>query len=105
MKILDHENTVKFYDILEDEKNIYIIMERVEGQTLFDHLLSGEQFTESGAREVLRPILEGIKHLHSLGIVHRDLKPENLIVTPKDPAMVKIIDFGLADFCHEDGTT
>ncbi|KAF8131414.1 putative casein kinase-1 hhp1 [Boletus edulis] len=46
--------------------------------------------------QLLDQSLGALQHIHSLGIVHRDIKPENILCTLDDPAMVKLIDFGIS---------
>lgn len=46
---------------------------------------------------IFRQIISALQYCHSNGVVHRDLKPENFImISPKDPFTLKIIDFGLS---------
>lgn len=68
----------------------FIVMELVEGESLFDR--APEAFDE--IITVARQICAALDHAHTKGIVHRDLKPENVILTPR--GTVKLTDFGLA---------
>ncbi|PIO54960.1 hypothetical protein TELCIR_23666 [Teladorsagia circumcincta] len=53
------------------------------------------------AQFYFRQLLNGLKHIHSMGVVHRDIKPENLLLTGQD--VLKISDFGMATvFRHSD---
>lgn len=54
---------------------------------------------------VIRGILTGLQHLHSIGIVHKDIKPDNILVDALDPSNVKIIDFNISELCFEGETT
>ena len=61
-------------------------------------------FSEDIAAKIVKQIISAIKHLHDHGICHRDLKLENIMLENRnirDP-MVKVIDFGLAQYFHSD---
>lgn len=47
LKQVDHPNIVKLYDIYEDEKYWFLVMELMMGGELFDQILQNERFTES----------------------------------------------------------
>eukprot|EP00310_Coccolithus_braarudii_P021903 CAMPEP_0183343852 /NCGR_PEP_ID=MMETSP0164_2-20130417/9670_1 /TAXON_ID=221442 /ORGANISM="Coccolithus pelagicus ssp braarudi, Strain PLY182g" /LENGTH=323 /DNA_ID=CAMNT_0025514755 /DNA_START=1 /DNA_END=969 /DNA_ORIENTATION=- len=100
LKNLDHPNVIKFHEIIEDEDELLLIMELVEGGELFDRVNKKGPFDEAAARGVMRQLLKALEYLHSQNIVHRDLKLENiLLVESSDPTaelQVKIADFGLA---------
>lgn len=88
---IDHRAVVGIYDVLEDDDEITIVMEYVEGPTLRAWLATTPP-TRS-ISQVLASAAEGIEAAHAQGIVHRDLKPDNIIVQGKH---AKVIDFGLA---------
>src|SRR5262245_40097798 len=90
---LNHPNIVTIYDIGSAESVSWIAMERVEGKTLRELLLSGAIPTKRLISIAAR-IADGLATAHQAGIVHRDLKPENVMVTKE--GRVKILDFGLA---------
>lgn len=104
LKQVDHPNIVKCYDIYEDEKYIYIVMELLLGGELFDQIIKKTRFTEREARDVVAPIFDALSYCHTLGIIHRDIKPENLLFSSKDleSAIIKVGDFGLARFVSDD---
>ena len=77
---VDHPNIVKIYEIFKDEKYLYIVMEFVEGQELFDYIIEHFTVPEMEAASIINQILKTIKYLNSLNICHRDLKPENIII-------------------------
>src|SRR5215472_4837955 len=90
---LNHPNIVTIYEIGSADSVSYIAMERVEGSTLRELLVSGPLPIKK-VLQVATQIADGLAKAHEAGIVHRDLKPENVMVT-KD-GLVKILDFGLA---------
>ena len=86
---LNHPNIVGIYDAGEDQGTSFIVMELIEGESLYDH-------KPKSIDEVLsigRQICAALDHAHSHGIIHRDLKPENVLVTLD--GTVKLTDFGL----------
>jgi len=90
---LSHPAIVQIFELLETEQGDCLVMERVEGRSLAEHIAAGELDLPL----VLRlgcEIAEGLAEAHAKGLVHRDLKPENVLVT--DAGHAKIVDFGLA---------
>lgn len=97
LKNWDHPNIVKIYEIFKDSKNLYIVMEFVEGKELFDYVVERHKLKESDAWNIVKQLLKTIKYIHSIGIIHRDLKPENIIINPTTKK-IKLIDFGLSSY-------
>jgi calcium-dependent protein kinase len=98
---LDHPNIIKLYEVYENEKNIYLIMELCTGGELFDRITlnteNGIQFTEKQAASLFKQMMSAINYCHKNGIVHRDLKPENLLYLNEDEnSPIKVIDFGMS---------
>jgi len=54
LKILDHPNIVKLYEIYQDQKNIYLITEYLEGGELFDLILKTKHFNENIAAKIMK---------------------------------------------------
>jgi serine/threonine-protein kinase len=85
---------VTVFDVEEDERGPFIVMELVSGEAL-DSLLRREGHLEAGrVVEIGHAIADTIAVAHEAGIVHRDLKPGNIMVT--SPKEVKVLDFGIA---------
>ena len=98
---LDHPNIIKLYEVYENDKSIYLIMELCTGGELFDRIVdnteNGVQFTEKQAANLFRQMMSAINYCHKNGIVHRDLKPENLLYLNKEEnSPIKVIDFGMS---------
>lgn len=94
MKLLTHPNVLRLYDVWETSKNLYLVLEYVEGGELFDLLVERGPLPESEAVKYFRQIILGTAYCHALGICHRDLKPENLLLDSN--LNVKLADFGMA---------
>ena len=97
LKIAKHPNIIKLYDVFENEKYIYIIMEYCAGGDLFSYIEKrGFKLKEERAAEIIHKLCTTVYFLHQYGIVHRDLKPENILMTDdKDTADIRLVDFGL----------
>ena len=96
VKNLNHPNIIKTYEIFENEKYYYIIMDYCKGGELFDYIVKKRRLNEEETSFFFYQIINGLEYLHSKNIVHRDLKPENLLLTEKNK--LKIIDFGLSNY-------
>ena len=94
---LKHENIIEVYDILEDSKCYYIIMENITGGELFSLIVEEKRLNEKLASLFFFQLINGLEEIHYNNIAHRDLKPENLIFT--ENKILKIIDFGLSNNC------
>ncbi|XP_078261056.1 serine/threonine-protein kinase MARK1 isoform X2 [Rhinoraja longicauda] len=95
MKILNHPNIVKLFEVIETEKTLYLIMEYASGGEVFDYLVAHGRMKEKEARAKFRQIVSSVEYCHQKCIVHRDLKAENLLL---DADMnIKIADFGFSN--------
>ncbi len=93
MARLSHTNVVQVYELGTHERQIFLVMEYVEGCTLGEWLTAAPRLWE----QILRHFIaagEGLAAAHRAGIVHRDFKPENVLVS--DEGTPKVADFGLA---------
>ena len=101
LRTTDHPNIIKLYDIYEDNKYIYLIMEECNGGEFFDSLAKRAKeknmYTEKECAKIFKQILEAVNYLHAHGVCHRDLKPENILFSNvADDSSLKLIDFGLS---------
>ena len=90
---VNHPAIAQVYDVDEQDGNLFIAMELVEGRTLRE-LIGAKELDVLGAIEIARQVADGLAKAHEAGIVHRDIKPENVMVTGDGHA--KLLDFGLA---------
>ena len=104
LKKLDYPTILRPIESYSDNAYLHIVSELYTGQSLYEILNSGTGFSESQACLYLYYIASGIKYLHHTGIAHRDIKPENIILESEDQgALLKIIDFGSADYISKEG--
>ncbi len=100
IKVISHPLIAELVDVFEDQQNLYIVMELVEGGELFDYIVKKMALVESEAAMIGYQILSTLDYLHECSIVHRDLKPENILVEMSDDKSkvekVRITDFGLS---------
>ncbi|KND03181.1 CAMK/CAMKL/BRSK protein kinase [Spizellomyces punctatus DAOM BR117] len=94
MKLIQHPNVLQLYDVYETDKELFLILEHVEGGELFDYLVKKGRLSEQEALGFFQQIMFGIDFCHRYLICHRDLKPENLLLDKE--LNVKIADFGMA---------
>lgn len=64
LKMLDHPNIVRLYEIYQDPKNIYLITEYLEGGELFDLILKTKHFNENIAAKIMKQLLSAIAYCH-----------------------------------------
>ena len=97
LKKLNHYNTIKLYNIIQNENFIFLIQEYVPNGELLHFLENPENMnlTENHICKIYQQIISGIEYLHEIGIAHRDLKLENILLN-RDKN-IKIIDFGLSN--------
>ncbi|OJA19916.1 hypothetical protein AZE42_03764 [Rhizopogon vesiculosus] len=94
MKIIDHPNIMRLYDVWETSTKLYLILEYVEGGELFDYLCNKGRLSTFEALTYFQQIISAIDYCHRLNIAHRDLKPENLLMDQNKN--IKVADFGMA---------
>ncbi|KAK5994970.1 putative serine/threonine-protein kinase HSL1 [Cladobotryum mycophilum] len=94
LKLIEHPNIMKLYDIWENRSEIYLIVEYIDQGDLFTFINSKGRLSEEVAIYFFRQIISAIAYCHSFNVCHRDLKPENILITAD--LQIKIADFGMA---------
>jgi serine/threonine-protein kinase len=103
---LNHPHIATIFDIGEQDKQPYMVMELLEGETLRERIERGgitlDEIVAVGAQTA-----EALEEAHTKGIVHRDIKPANIFLVKKASGEihVKILDFGLAKVDTSDSVT
>ena len=90
---LHHPSIVAIHNIMEDERGLYLIFERLEGRTLDVVLAERKRLPLSEIKDVLKQVCAALDYAHARDVVHRDLKPANVMLTEGG---VKVLDFGIS---------
>lgn len=121
LKAADHPNVVRYYETLEDDDYLYLVMEMCSGGALSKHIKdahsSGIGLTESEMARIMVQMLQGLAYCHAHAIVHRDVKPQNYLFGCGSPqagrgsipiacsgdtdASLKMVDFGISGVVHK----
>ena len=89
---LNHPHICTLHDVGSQDGVDFLVMERLEGETLADRLHRGALPLDEALKIAIQ-IADALDKAHARGIVHRDLKPANIMLTKNGP---KLMDFGLA---------
>ena len=90
----NHPSIVRVLQYFEGHGTAYMVMEYLEGQTLFALLHEQKTLSEARLRALIEPILDGLDQIHATGYLHRDIKPGNIVLRDEDTPV--LIDFGAA---------
>ncbi|CAH8557674.1 Serine/threonine-protein kinase brsk1 [Schistosoma haematobium] len=99
MKLIEHPHVLGLYDVYENRRHLYLILEHVSGGELFDYLVRKGRLAPKEARRFFKQIISALDFCHSHCICHRDLKPENLLLD--DQLNIRVADFGMASLQPE----
>jgi len=91
---LIHPRIVTIFDYGEDERNAFIAMELVRGDSVHELVLRDPQPELKRVRDVIVPLLEALEYSHAQGVTHRDIKPSNILIGTNGE--IKVTDFGIA---------
>jgi calcium-dependent protein kinase len=101
---MDHPHICRLLEVYEEPTKLRLVLERLRGPSIFDHLTKKTKYCERDAGICVRQMCLAIQYIHSKNVCHRDLKLENFCLEDDSPdARVKMIDFGLSERCP-DGT-
>jgi len=89
---LKHPNIVEIHAIHEDAEGLFIVFERVPGETLHE-LIGRGPVNPAEIAAFLKQIASALDYAHGQGVVHQDLKPANVMI---HAGQAKVMDFGIA---------
>ena len=96
MTKLDHPNICRLYEVFDEGRFYYLVMEWCKNGELYDEITVAGNFSEQMAADLIDQILRAVAYCHSRGVVHRDVKPENVLMDKELVAgqiFTKLIDF------------
>lgn len=97
MKLVQHPNVVRLYEVIDTQSKLYLILELGDGGDMYDYILRHEGgVAEETAKVHFAQIVRAIAYCHRLHVVHRDLKPENVVFF-RQQGTVKLTDFGFSN--------
>ena len=77
---LRHKHIIKLFSHSEDDKNIYLLLEYAENESLQKRLMINGPLTEEQTKKITIEIVDALDYMHNNAkIIHRDLKPENIL--------------------------
>jgi Holliday junction DNA helicase RuvB subunit len=90
----DHPGIVRVLDVLEENGTAYLVMEKLEGETLGSKLDRDGKMDSREVERIAVTIAEALEGVHNSGMLHRDIKPDNIFLTTQ--GRIVLIDFGSA---------
>jgi len=90
----NHPNIVSIFDVGEQNGDVYIVMEYLEGRNLARILEERGCLSPAEAVDICATICAALELVHARGIIHRDVKPENIFIA--DSGTIRLVDFGVA---------
>lgn len=98
--LLDHPGIVKLLNYVEQDDNVFLIMEFVEGESLQEFLTeTNGLIVEQRSYGIISEILNAFEYAHEHNVIHRDIKPANIFITKDNH--IKVLDFGIAHLVTE----
>ncbi len=95
LESLDHPNIVRFYDLVEENPLVFILVDYIQGQTLRKLIRQrNSPFDFPSISTILQAVCSALYYAHNQSIIHCDIKPENILI--KQTGEVLLNDFGIA---------
>ena len=96
MKLLNHKNILKLYEIIETKTHIFLVYEYFKGMKLSDYISLKKGLKEDEAISIFKEILSTLVYLHDMYICNLNINTNNIIIDPLNN--IKICDFKFGHF-------
>ncbi|MBI4850539.1 MAG: serine/threonine protein kinase [Acidobacteria bacterium] len=95
---INHPNAIKIIDFGYTNKQVYYVMEYIEGYTLADLIEQKGRINLEETANIIYQVCLVLENAHKQKIIHRDIKPTNILIqkNTENKQMIKVIDFGIA---------
>lgn len=103
LKKLAHPNINRLIETFDTKHHLYIVLELLQGENLFENIIKQRKYTEDDAANVVKQVARACEYMHPRGVIHRDLKPENLVYLDKEKKHICVTDFGLSKSVANEG--
>lgn len=94
LKLVEHPFLIRMWGTFQDSRNLFMVMDYIEGGELFSLLRKSQRFPNPVAKFYAAEVTLALEYLHAHSIIYRDLKPENILLDKN--GHIKITDFGFA---------
>lgn len=75
LKRIRHPNVIQLFEVIDAPRQIFLVMEYLDGGELFDYIVKHQRIREDVAVRFFHDIVDGLSYLHRKEVAHRDLKP------------------------------
>jgi len=103
LKQLSHPNINRLIETFDTKNHLYIVLELLSGENLFENIVKQQSYTEYDAAKVVMQVARACEYMHPRGVIHRDLKPENLVYLDANKDHICVTDFGLSKSVENEG--
>lgn len=91
---MSHPNIIKVTDLIDEDENVALVMEFVNGETLKQYMDRKGRLSNEEISFILSQMLDAVGYVHEQNLIHRDLKPSNFMID--NAGNIKLMDFGIA---------
>ena len=96
MKLVNHKNILKLYEIIETKKHAYLIYEYFEGVKLSDYISKKKKLSDDESMTIFKELLSVLVYLHDMNLCNLNINSNNILIDSKQN--IKIYNFKFGHF-------